>query len=42
MKKPKREYAIQTVTNALRVLDAFRGEDEIGVAELSRRVGMVF
>jgi len=40
MKKPKRDYAIQTVTNALRVLDAFRGEDEIGVAELSRRLGL--
>ena len=40
MKKPKRDYAIQTVTNALRVLDAFREEDEIGVAELSRRLGL--
>lgn len=43
MKKPKRDYAIQTVTNALRVLDAFssaEGEDEIGVAELSRRLGL--
>jgi DNA-binding IclR family transcriptional regulator len=40
MKKPKCDYAIQTVTNALRVLDAFRGEDEIGVAELSRRLGL--
>ena len=40
MKKPKSEYAIQTVSNALRVLAAFRDADEIGVAELSRRLGL--
>ncbi len=40
MKKPKSDYAIQTVTNALRVLGAFRDEEEIGVAELSRRLGL--
>jgi IclR family KDG regulon transcriptional repressor len=40
MKKPKSDYAIQTVSNALRVLAAFRDQDEIGVAELSRRLGL--
>ncbi len=38
MKKPKSEYAIQTVSNALRVLAAFRDADEIGVADTLRRV----
>ncbi|MEM7410075.1 MAG: IclR family transcriptional regulator [Myxococcota bacterium] len=37
-KKPKSDYAIQTVSNALRLLDTFREEDEIGVAELARRL----
>ena len=40
MKKPKSEYQIQTVANALRVLEEFRTETEIGVAELSRRLGL--
>ncbi|HEY5658461.1 MAG TPA: IclR family transcriptional regulator [Myxococcota bacterium] len=40
MKKPKSEYAIQTVTNALRLLDVFRDEEEVGVAELARRLGL--
>lgn len=40
MKKPKGEYSIQTVANALRVLDEFHTEVEIGVAELSRRLGL--
>ena len=40
MKKPKSDYAIQTVTNALRLLDVFREEEEIGVAELARRLGL--
>jgi DNA-binding IclR family transcriptional regulator len=40
MKKPKSEYQIQTVANALRVLEEFRTEAEIGVAELSRRLGL--
>jgi DNA-binding IclR family transcriptional regulator len=37
-KKPKGEYAIQTVTNALRVLDAFRNADDYGVTELASRL----
>ena len=37
-KKPKGEYAIQTVTNALRVLDAFRDADDFGVTELASRL----
>ncbi|MCZ6781713.1 MAG: IclR family transcriptional regulator [Proteobacteria bacterium] len=36
--KPKSDYSIQTVTNALRLLEAFRHDDELGVAELSRRL----
>ena len=36
--KQKGDYAIQTVTNALRVLDALAEEGEIGVADLSRRL----
>ena len=40
MKKAKAEYSIQTVANALRVLEEFRDEVEIGVAELSRRLGL--
>jgi DNA-binding IclR family transcriptional regulator len=40
MRKAKGDYAIQTVTNALRVLEEFRGEPEIGVAELARRLGL--
>jgi DNA-binding IclR family transcriptional regulator len=39
-RKPKSDYAIQTVTNALRLLDVFRDEGEIGVAELARRLGL--
>lgn len=39
-RKPKSDYAIQTVTNALRLLEVFRDEDEIGVAELARRLGL--
>ncbi|MCH2169906.1 IclR family transcriptional regulator [Myxococcota bacterium] len=39
-KKPKAEYAIQTVDNALRVLDAFREADDYGVTELSNRLGL--
>ncbi|MFP8880407.1 MAG: IclR family transcriptional regulator [Myxococcota bacterium] len=35
-KKPKSDYVIQTVINALRLLEAFDGEDELGVTELSR------
>jgi IclR family KDG regulon transcriptional repressor len=40
MSKPKSDYSIQTVTNALRVLEVFREETEIGVSELSRRLGL--
>jgi DNA-binding IclR family transcriptional regulator len=39
-KKPKSDYAIQAVANALRLLNVFRDEDEIGVAELARRLGL--
>lgn len=38
MKKPKGEYAIQTVINAMRLLEAFRDEEELGVTELARRL----
>ncbi|HKA14767.1 MAG TPA: IclR family transcriptional regulator [Myxococcota bacterium] len=37
-KKPKSDYAIQAVANALRLLQVFREEDEVGVAELARRL----
>lgn len=40
MKRPKSDYAIQTVTNALSLLDALQSEDELGVTELSRRLGL--
>ena len=39
-KKPKSDYAIQAVANALRLLHVFRDEDEIGVAELARRLDL--
>lgn len=38
--KEKGDYAIQTVSNALRVLDALGEEGEIGVADLSRRLSL--
>lgn len=38
MKKPKSEYAIQTVVNAMRLLEAFSDEEELGVTEISRRL----
>jgi len=38
MRKAKGDYAILTVTNALRLLEEFRSEMEIGVAELGRRL----
>jgi DNA-binding IclR family transcriptional regulator len=40
MKKPKGDYAIQTVVNAMRLLEAFHDEDELGVTELSRRLSL--
>jgi len=38
MTKPKSEYAIQTVQNALRLLEAFHDDVELGVSELARRM----
>jgi DNA-binding IclR family transcriptional regulator len=38
MKREKKDYVIQTVRNCLRVLAAFRNQDELGVTELSRRL----
>ena len=40
MSKPKSDYSIQTVSNALRLLAAFDREYELGVSELSRRLGL--
>ncbi len=40
MAKPKSEYSIQTVSNALRMLETFYREDELGVSELARRLGL--
>src|SRR5262245_30846684 len=40
MKKPKGDYAIQTVVNAMRLLEAFHDEEELGVTELSRLLGL--
>jgi DNA-binding IclR family transcriptional regulator len=40
MKRPKSDYAIQTVGNALGLLQAFHCEEELGVTELSRRLGL--
>jgi DNA-binding IclR family transcriptional regulator len=39
-RKPKSDYAIQAVTNALRLQLVFRDQGEIGVAELARRLGL--
>lgn len=36
--KPKAEYAIQTVANALRMLEVFHSETEMGVSDLARRL----
>ncbi len=38
--KPKSDYSIQTVSNALRLLEVFYDEPELGVSELSRRLGL--
>lgn len=38
--KPKSEYAIQTVANALRILEVFHTESEIGVSDLARRLDL--
>ncbi|UCE86018.1 MAG: IclR family transcriptional regulator [Deltaproteobacteria bacterium] len=40
MKKPKSDYVIQTVTHALALLEAFEGEEELGVTELARRLDL--
>lgn len=40
MSKPKSDYAIQTVCNALRLLEVFNDEPELGVSELSRRLAL--
>jgi IclR family KDG regulon transcriptional repressor len=40
MRKPKGEYAIQTVINAMRLLEEFRDQEELGVTELSRRLAL--
>ena len=40
MKKPKGDYAIQTVVNAMRLLEEFRDEEMLGVTELSRRLAL--
>ena len=40
MKKPKGDYAIQTVINALRLLEEFRDAGEVGVTALSRRLDL--
>ncbi len=39
-RRPKSEYVIQTVINALRLLEAFREAEELGVTELSRRLSL--
>jgi IclR family KDG regulon transcriptional repressor len=38
--KPKSEYAIQTVLNALRMLEVFHKESEIGVSDLARQLDL--
>lgn len=38
MGKPKSDYSIQTVSNALRLLEVFGDDNELGVSELSRRL----
>lgn len=40
MPKPKSDYSIQTVNNALRLLEAFGEAPELGVSELSRRLDL--
>ncbi|HVP28896.1 MAG TPA: IclR family transcriptional regulator [Myxococcota bacterium] len=40
MKRTKSDYSIQTVTNALSLLEVFETEASIGVSELSRRLGL--
>jgi DNA-binding IclR family transcriptional regulator len=40
MKKQKVDYAIQTVANGLKLLEAFQSDEELGVTELSRRLDL--
>ncbi len=40
MKKPKSDYVIQTVGNAFRLLEAFHDSGELGVTQLSKRLGL--
>jgi DNA-binding IclR family transcriptional regulator len=40
MKRLKGDYAIQTVSNALALLEAFANEEELGVTELSHRLDL--
>ncbi len=40
MQRDKSEYSIQTVVNAVRILEAFEGQSDVGVSELSRRLGL--
>jgi len=40
MKRPKSDYAIQTVANALTLLESFHEDEDLGVTELSRRLGL--
>lgn len=40
MKKQKSDYAIQTVANALKLLEAFRDGEDLGVTDLSRRLDL--
>lgn len=39
-RKPKSDYVIQTVVNALRLLEEFDGHDELGVTELARHLDL--
>jgi IclR family KDG regulon transcriptional repressor len=40
MRRSKSDYVIQTVTNALRLLEEFRYADQLGVTALARRLGL--
>jgi DNA-binding IclR family transcriptional regulator len=40
MKKPKGDYAIQAVVNAIRLLETFRDEEEQGVTPLAKRLDL--
>ncbi len=40
MRKPKEAYSIQTVVNAMRLLEEFRDEEELGVTALAKRLGL--